>query len=849
MSKTLVMKSARSIASNEMGTVIPIGIEDENGSVHEVGQDDYPNNNRIFISKDYSRIDETYDDGEIFLLSTVNENRDYLDEVGNSSRSKYYSMGFYASALETNTYLPVVSMKLPDIASGRVEQGPPLDIGNKHFFINNNNFIFGPFLAQAEDDSWLVTPTNTTSSLGLSSYHIAKFSYEELSNSGLLLTYQASGYEKILFTSLKRAKELVSFETEDYIPDSALIRLFAKNDYGKGVGNLTKTEASKLATIIETYSRKMKVASNNDRTKRIKSILNEYIKFDGIGNDVVQEYLTTKSGKEFVENYTILNKEVLLKDTMALIEQKHSADREKFERETAEFATRHAQKKQELASFELEIERKKRELVDGVKAFSEQTKEQEENKLRDRHNKIMAEISANERALDELKVKLIEYKDLDSRKTAVSKLDVKIELLREQEDKLKRSVQTQMNLIGNPQVADKLVEFRTIQMLLNGISPETTQSVMKCTSLNKYSINVVGETRKSYIAGIKNIFDKNMGRQYTYDEIANLLLCVMQSYITILAGPPGTGKTSTVNRFADALGISSKTKNSSETDNFLSVSVGRGWMSSRDLLGFHNSLKNIFQPSRSGLYSFLRAMTSSGEEGQNEFLKLVLLDEANLSSVEHYWSDFLLFCDSIENSHKIDLGVGGAVTKENYLVIPQSLRFIATINKDATVESLSHRLIDRASIIGLDYDSSSNRIENIQSTLTGAVPYLELMEAFCPKSEEEELQPIEALRLGQILDLLSSGKGSPIRFSKRKTNAIARYCYAANQLDYEKIEPLDFAISQHILPAINGQGAGLRERLQQLEVKLDEFKYNISRKVVSRIIENSDDFSDSYSYF
>ena len=529
-----------------------------------------------------------------------------------------------------------------------------------------------------------------------------------------------------------------------------------------------------------------------------------------------------------------------------------------FQRETAEASTKLESKRQELQRIELEMEQRKKDINIEMEMLNAQSKEREQSSLRDRNNKLMAEIEANQRALEELKAEVGDYKDLSARQKenvklgeAQRKIEVETDYLRKEEDKVRRLRDTQITLVSNPQIAaDRMVEFRTIQMLLNGISPETNDSNVKPITLAKHGTNVTGEARKSYINSLKSAFDQTSGRPYTYDETANLVLCTLQSYITILAGPPGTGKTSTANRFADAMGLIAKQKNAMETDNFLSIPVGRGWVSSRDMLGFYNSLKNTYQPSRSGLYQFLKAFSEHAvaEEG-NDFLKLVLMDEANLSSIEHYWSDFLLMCDTFEANHKIDLGIAG--NKDRFLQIPGSLRFMATINNDATVESLSNRLIDRAAIITLGYGADSSPAEAQADILSGTVPYKELMDAFSPKNDEEEMEPIESLRLNQVLDLLSTGtiKGAQIHFSKRKTNAITRYCYVANQLSFEKIEPLDFAISQHILPSISGHGQGLRERLQRLEAKLDEFKYSVSRKIVSSIVETGDDFSDSYSFF
>ena len=849
MPRTLVFKSLRSINSNELGTVIPVAIENDDGSVRAVSPDEYPNNNRIFISKEFSKIDETFNDRELFVLTTVNENLDHSG-ADSQSRSKFYSMGFYANSLDTNTYLPIIPMTMPDVASGKIEQGPSIDIGSKHFFILSEEVVSGPFLAQAENESWVVTPTNTTSPLMLTSWHIGQFNLKELDNAGLVLRSEIGGHERLFFTSLKKAKMEVGFKEQDYIPDSALIRLYAKNDYGKKDGNFTKIEATKLANSIDAYSKKNRKTSDIERTKRIKNVLNEYLKFDGVGVEIIQDYFNTQPGKAFVENYATAHRETLFKDALGKIDREHSDQKDKYEREISDVATKLESKRQELQQLELNMVQRKKEIQKEIETFNAQSKEQEQNALRDRNNKLMLEIETNEQALGELKLHVENYKDIASSKKEIAKMETRIEVLREQEYKLKKVVETQMNLIQNPQIIDRMAEFKTIQMLLNGIAPQTSDLIAKPITLPKYDGCVVGETRKSYINCIKAVLGQSSGRPYTYDETANLLLCTLQSYITILAGPPGTGKTSTVNRFADALGLIVKQKNTMETDNFLSIPVGRGWVTSRDILGFYNSLKNTYQPSRSGLYQFLKAFSNHAtNEEDSKCVKLVLMDEANLSSIEHYWSDFLLMCDSFEENHRIDLGITSK--EERYLQIPSSLRFMGTINNDATVENLSQRLIDRAAIITLGYDADSGTADTQSNILTGAVPYKELMDAFSPKNDGEDMAQPELLRLNPILEILSTDsiKGNQIRFSKRKINAITRYCHIAKQLEFEKTHPLDFAISQHILPSISGHGQGLRERLQRLDDKLGEAKYTVSRKIVTNIIETGDNFSDSYSFF
>lgn len=837
MARTLVYKTSKSYNS-DVGSVVPIAVEEDDGAVRLVSPGEYPNNNRIFISKEYSKIDENYGDYELFLLTTVNESHD-PEELDSPTRSRFYSMGYYAAPLDANTYLPIVTMEMPDVASGRVEQAPLSDIGNRSFFILSNSIVTGPFTAQAEEDGWLLTPLMSLTPLGLSNYHAAQFELDSLESNGLVIRSSMGGNERVYLASLKKAKELAEFDSQDYISDSALIRFYSKMDYGKGISSLTKTEAVKLTGIIDQYKKKNKQLSNDDRTKRLESVLDEYLKSNGVGADVVQNYLhNTKDGKVFLEQYVEDNRDILLKEKMVAIESEFASRREKFEREIAEVSGRLELRKQDLSSFEVEFEKRKAS-----------SRAQEQSELRDRNNILMAEIESHEKTLLQLKEEVGVAKTLAQMIEEQKSLKNKNDYLNEDYYKLKNQVSQQQNLIRSPQIGDKLLEFKTLHMLLNGISPDSVESHIKPMCIPAFSLNVAGETRKSYISHLKSSLDSTEGRPFSYDEMANLTLCTMQSFLTIFSGPPGTGKTSSAHRFASALGLIGGQKTSLETDNFLNIPVGRGWVSSRDLLGFYNSLKNSYQPSRSGLFQFLKAFNdSSVEQSIDGYLKLVLLDEANLSSIEHYWSDFLAMCDTFEIGQKIDLGMPG--TEDRFLNIPSSLRFIATINNDATVEALSERLINRAPVIMLGHgaDAPSGQLQS--DLLNGAVPFIELKEAFCPSREEEELNSREMIRLEQVLDLLTTNniKGSQVYVSKRKINAITRYCFAANQLGF-KAEPLDFAIAQHVLPSIKGHGQGMRERMNKLESKLSEFDFAISKKIVQTIIETGDEFSDSYSYF
>ena len=89
----------------------------------------------------------------------------------------------------------------------------------------------------------------------------------------------------------------------------------------------------------------------------------------------------------------------------------------------------------------------------------------------------------------------------------------------------------------------------------------------------------------------------------------------------------------------------------------------------------------------------MRILNQEGDSSKYPFI--ILLDEANLSPVEYYWADFMNACDSDSATKYLELGKGFE------LKVPQTLRFVATINNDHTTEILSPRLLDRAFIISL----------------------------------------------------------------------------------------------------------------------------------------------------
>jgi len=278
------------------------------------------------------------------------------------------------------------------------------------------------------------------------------------------------------------------------------------------------------------------------------------------------------------------------------------------------------------------------------------------------------------------------------------------------------------------------------------------------------------------------------------------------------------------------------------------VQVARGWTSTKDMIGFHNPLNDRFQPASTGMYEFLRAVDMEVKNGGAKAMSYVLLDEANLSSIEHYWSAFMGMTDTNENQI---LSVG-----QESLVIPKSLRFLATINYDGTTEPLSPRVLDRASVIVMRPGEIAMRQAIDESALQHLPVSSENMEALfgqfyeAPELELEEKSALESI--SEVLNDSAADKGRAIHISQRKINAIRQYCGRARPImrsTGNEVTALDWAIIQHVLPQVRGHGNKFGNRLVILKKRLEDHGLEMSAEYLEQMISYGQNDLHSYEFF
>ncbi|MEZ8724719.1 hypothetical protein AB6D66_27210 [Vibrio pomeroyi] len=106
--------------------------------------------------------------------------------------------------------------------------------------------------------------------------------------------------------------------------------------------------------------------------------------------------------------------------------------------------------------------------------------------------------------------------------------------------------------------------------------------------------------------------------------------------------------------------------------------------------------------------------------------------------------------------------------------------------------------------------------------------------------------------LNVCIDVLSSSKhGQPVNVSMRKIKAISQYCGVAYNIvnSAEGTLAIDYALSQHLLPILNGHGANFGDRLENLHESLNNLTGDLSNTTekLQRMIDVGRNNFDTYS--
>lgn len=481
---------------------------------------------------------------------------------------------------------------------------------------------------------------------------------------------------------------------------------------------------------------------------------------------------------------------------------------------------------------------------------------QELKRIKDELNAKIADIgrsavgTADPAEIAQLESKIEQLQDELSKAKALSDVSANIEKLKEEHEKLKynneflsdqakeyeeriESARTEVSNAIKASSADMASlafdPFISSEMLKKAASWDTQEEDKRYDNL-KTKLSKITPSPLSDAELIDYIVDYVQARrEYSRNDIINVYISIAQNFITIFSGEPGTGKTSMCNIISDTLGLM---EFGEEINRFVSVSVERGWSSKRDMIGYFNPLTRKYDKSNSKIYDALRILDAEKENSKYPYF--IMLDEANLSPIEYYWADFMRLTDrSSKNDAYINIGT------DKDLFVPETLRFVATINTDQTTETLSPRLIDRACIIKLPKVKPKQDISDYLST-TGIITWESFYSAF---SKDTELRPITQKAINEIYEIFNA---YGMNVSPRIQLGIEKYVKAAQGIMEDENDvlarekALDFAIVQKLLPKINGYYTLYERFFDSLKQLCTEYNLKMTEEAIIKIVDSQE---------
>lgn len=386
----------------------------------------------------------------------------------------------------------------------------------------------------------------------------------------------------------------------------------------------------------------------------------------------------------------------------------------------------------------------------------------------------------------------------------------------------------------------RILERTFLDKILRGIGDEPT--VEAPVSFDSTLLNTEPMVCRDIIGRVTDFVRNKAHRDVSSNDIANYLICITQGFITTFAGEPGTGKTSLCNILAKALGLVAD----APQRRFVDISVERGWSSHKDFIGYYNPLSKKMERSNGEVFDAFKLMDKECDCDKAEIAPFViLLDEANLSPIEHYWAPFLRHCDFASVSNRT-IPLGGSESFK----LPDHLRFLATVNFDHTTEELSPRFLDRSWVIMLEPTRIDDEVDENIENCGDMISFAAMKAAFCTR-ENDIIDDAIQDKWNAVQKVF---RDHSLQIMPRNQKMVKNYCAVGcrcmkRDTPATKYAPLDYAFSQKILPTINGNGENYRLLIEELLTECTIQNMPISAKHLERMKRIAESNMGFYQFF
>ncbi|WP_152596870.1 hypothetical protein [Chromobacterium haemolyticum] len=814
--------------------------EEIDGRLTPITEEDFCQTKQVFIVGKYEEIESKFRHGELFKIR-VEPSQPQASQLEKSSQQcKYKSFGTLAEKLSPSEIVEVIPAKLPN-RNSRILGLSHLPSTTYILIQDDTGSCFGPLAwedrSQSNNTIDIELKFITGGGLGRSgrTKQVSKSTIDVIKKH--IVPVATPTGEKFL---LQNILTIASSGFEEYASDIEIIE-YVKSIAGESAGRLIDRKALNTLTTFASNGRQ----GANQLTKSRIALFNEIVEASADQlesmNELFDGYLKNDAGAKIVEDHIQKNRtryiDQLKREREIELDEKVKKGQEELHQLKEDLESR----RKEAIELNDQIESKRKKLESDIVADQQAYLEKVSQEIQRRINDLNQEEESSKKRIIEIREALKENERIAEIKTLILQEEGALNYLKGQIEATRKDLVTvrEETRREDDDLRKKLRGMKPFVEHINSpfTSEDTPTPVIK-TPCFDLSTNELIHAQRAVIDSLRKRLTK-YGRSFTDTDIANLLISTQQSFITFLAGLPGVGKTSLCKLFTESQGISNRLHN---------VSVARGWTATKDMIGFHNPLSDRFQPAPTGLYEFLKALNEDSGNTDSHPMAYILLDEANLSSIEHYWSAFMGMTDSNTN-HPLVLG-------PKTLTIPKNLRFFATINYDGTTEPLSERILDRASVIVMQPGditlSQDIETESLQPLPISSANMEELFGLYreAPELEAQEKAALDAIQ--NVLRNPSPEQGRPIHIRQRKIIAIRQYCARARSImssSGNEITALDLAITQHVLPQVRGHGNKFANRLTELHRKLDDNGLELSSEYLRKMIAYGQNDLHSYDFF